>query len=259
MAPLFEVMGGIVWLPLNSRGAICLPDEAVYRLTYGDAVDLEYCRPACFHNHRADFTVDLEDGDTISVSSHCDTIFPSIVQNIESLRRALEYDKLIRTVQRLPDGSVDLNSYQASMLRACTPKLDDLRRRMPNAGGLVIAPSISVANAMAEMLYEIEGERPIVVHNEIPNCDGKIEAYRNSDKRWIVSVQMIGEGVDIPRLRVLCYLPKSMTELSFRQALGRVIRNMVPGMIHAPTLSCLNLQFSPIMQEKLRLNYRHRP
>ena len=217
-----------VWLPLNSRGAICLPDEAVYRLTYGKAVDLEYCRPASFHNHRAEFTVDLEDGDSISVSSHCDTIFPSVVQNIESLRRALEYDKLIITVERLPDGSVDLNSYQASMLRACTPKLDDLRRRMPNAGGLVIAPSISVANAMAEMLYEIEGERPIVVHNEIPNCDGKIEAYRNSDKRWIVSVQMIGEGVDIPRLRVLCYLPKSMTELSFRQALGRVIRNYGP-------------------------------
>ena len=90
-------------------GAICLPEEAVYRLTYGEAVDLEYCRPASFHNHRAEFTVDLEDGDSISVSSHCDTIFPSVVQNIESLRRALEYDKLIRTVERLPDGSVDLN------------------------------------------------------------------------------------------------------------------------------------------------------
>ena len=40
------------------------------------------------------------------------------------------------------------------MLRACTPKLDDLRRRMPNAGGL-LSPDVSVANAMAEMLYEI--------------------------------------------------------------------------------------------------------
>ena len=203
MAPLFEV-GSSCLASAKLQGRNLLADEAVYRLTYGDAVDLEYCRPACFHNHRADFTVDLEDGDTISVSSHCDTIFPSIVQNIESLRRALEYDKLIRTVQRLSDVGVDLNSYQASMLEACTPKLDDLRRRMPNAGGLVIAP-VFVANAMAEMLYEIEGERPMVVRNEIPNCDGKIEAYRNGDKRWIVSVQMIGEG-DIPRLRVLCYL-----------------------------------------------------
>ena len=102
-----------VWLPLNSRGAICLPEEAVYRLTYGKAVDLEYCRPASFHNHRAEFTVDLEDGDSISVSSHCTRSFLLLCKNIESLRRALEYDKLIRIVERLPDGSVDLNSYQA--------------------------------------------------------------------------------------------------------------------------------------------------
>ena len=74
-----------VWLPLNSRGAICLPDEAVYRLTYGEAVDLEYCRPASFHIHRAEFTVDLEDGDSISVSSHCDTIFPLLCKILKAL------------------------------------------------------------------------------------------------------------------------------------------------------------------------------
>jgi ribosomal protein L40E len=39
---------------------------------------------------------------------------------------------------------------------------------------------------------------------------------------------MIGEGIDIPRLRVLCYLPKAMTELAFRQALGRIVRNYGP-------------------------------
>ena len=217
-----------VWIPLNTRGGISLPEAAVYRLTYGQAVDLEYCRPASFHIHRGEFTVDLQDGESISVASDADTILPGSLAGLESLRRALDYDKLVRTVQRLPDGSVDLNSYQASMLRACISKLDDLRSRMPKAGGLVIASSIAVADAMAEILYELEGERPIVVHNQIPNSEGKIEAYRNSDKRWIVSVQMIGEGIDIPRLRVLCYLPKSMTELSFRQALGRVVRNYGP-------------------------------
>ena len=35
---------------------------------------------------------------------------------------------------------------------------------------------------------------------------------------------MISEGVDIPRLRILVYLPNSQTELSFRQAIGRVVR-----------------------------------
>jgi superfamily II DNA or RNA helicase len=52
-----------------------------------------------------------------------------------------------------------------------------------------------------------------------------IEAFRESNKDWIVSVAMISEGVDIKRLRVLVYLPNAQTELSFRQALGRVVRS----------------------------------
>ena len=35
---------------------------------------------------------------------------------------------------------------------------------------------------------------------------------------------MISEGVDIKRLRILVYLPNPQTELSFRQAMGRVVR-----------------------------------
>ena len=35
---------------------------------------------------------------------------------------------------------------------------------------------------------------------------------------------MIGEGVDIQRLRVLVYLPRARTDLRFRQAMGRVVR-----------------------------------
>ena len=39
---------------------------------------------------------------------------------------------------------------------------------------------------------------------------------------------MISEGVDIKRLRVLIYLPNALTELAFRQAIGRVVRTMGP-------------------------------
>ncbi len=35
---------------------------------------------------------------------------------------------------------------------------------------------------------------------------------------------MVSEGVDIPRLRVLIYLPNATTELYFRQAIGRIVR-----------------------------------
>ncbi len=100
---------------------------------------------------------------------------------------------------------------------------------MPEAGGLVIAPDIEMAEYIARVIEMIEGEAPIIVHNQKVNNGSKISAFRNNpNKRWIVSVAMISEGVDIPRLRVLVYLPKALTELAFRQAIGRVVRTNGP-------------------------------
>jgi superfamily II DNA or RNA helicase len=59
-------------------------------------------------------------------------------------------------------------------------------------------------------------------------ADSKINAFRRTDKRWLVSVAMVSEGVDIPRLRVLIYLSSALTELAFRQAVGRVVRTNGP-------------------------------
>ena len=39
---------------------------------------------------------------------------------------------------------------------------------------------------------------------------------------------MVSEGVDIRRLRVLVYLPNALTNLAFRQAIGRVVRTNGP-------------------------------
>ncbi len=39
---------------------------------------------------------------------------------------------------------------------------------------------------------------------------------------------MVSEGVDIPRLRVLVYLSSGLTELLFRQAIGRIVRTYGP-------------------------------
>ena len=66
----------------------------------------------------------------------------------------------------------------------------------------------------------------MIVHSNKPNASKIIRRFRNSKKRWIVSVAMISEGVDIKRLRVLVYLPNAKTELAFRQSIGRVIRSM---------------------------------
>ena len=76
-------------------------------------------------------------------------------------------------------------------------------------------------------LEKLTNKKPVVVHTG-PSCDNPEDDIQRFDKvkdnDWIVSVDMIGEGVDIQRLRVLVYLPRARTELKFRQAMGRVVR-----------------------------------
>lgn len=217
-----------VWLAYDDAGAIEFPEEGCFTLTYGQAVDMEYCRPAAFHRHEGLFNVDFE-GEVVNVSGKRAAELPKDLKRIPGLQRALNFYALACTPQYEKDGQTPLRlGYQATMLEAASQKLDDLRDRMPDAGGLVIAPSIEIADYFVKLIETIEGETPIIVHNQVQNPDSKINAFRQSDKRWLVSVAMVSEGVDIPRLRVLIYLSSSLTELSFRQALGRVVRTNGP-------------------------------
>jgi superfamily II DNA or RNA helicase len=218
-----------VWLAYDDVGAIDHPDDGTYTLTYGEAVDLGYCRPVTFHRHEGKFTIDLEGGNVIQISGHAPAQLAPELKRIPGLQRALNFYRLACSPQYQSDGQTpQLDGYQATMIECAGAKLTDLRLRMPNAGGLVIAPTISMAQYIADLIELIEGERPFLVHSQMPNAEAKIKSFRNLDRRWIVSVAMISEGVDIRRLRVLVYLPNALTELAFRQAIGRVVRTAGP-------------------------------
>ncbi|MFN4228553.1 DEAD/DEAH box helicase [Parvibaculum sp.] len=218
-----------VWIAYDDQGQIDHPEDGTYSLSYGEAVDLAYCRPATFHRHEGHFTIDLEDGEKILVSSRQPAELTPTLKRMPGLQRALTFFKLACTPQYEADGRTPrTDGYQGTMVEWATAKLNDLRYRMPNAGGLVIAPSIEMAEYMALLIERMEGEKPVIVHSQMQNAEGKIESFRHTDKRWIVSVAMISEGVDISRLRVLIYLPNALTELAFRQAIGRVVRSAGP-------------------------------
>ena len=214
-----------VWFQY-SGGEITHPKDGQFTLTYGEAVDLKYCRPAFFHRHEGNFKVTLDDGTEANVSGETGQNISDDLKRIGGIDKALEFYNLACKIPYLSDGvTPDKNSYQKSMLEEGIRALDKTQERMPNAGGLVIAPNIDVAEYMTDILEDLTGEKPILVHSKLPNADTKISAYRNSNKNWIVSVNMISEGVDIRRLRVLVYLPYAQTELAFRQAMGRVVRS----------------------------------
>lgn len=213
-----------VWLAYDDKGAISHPEEGTYTLTYGQAVDLAYCRPITFHKHQGRFTVDLG-GEQIKISGDQDLQIPKNLSRIPGLQSALDFYKLAKTPQYISGTSEPLmTGYQASMAEAGIEKLNQLRYTMPEAGGLVIAPNIEIAEFIAELLERLDGEKPLVVHSQLSNPEDKIKQFRNTTRKWLVSVAMVAEGVDIKRLRVLIYLPNALTELAFRQAMGRVVR-----------------------------------
>jgi len=216
-----------VWFAFDDEGAIDHPEGGTFTLSYGEAVELNYCRPITFHRHEGRFSVRLSETEDIPVSGGSQVVLQPELKRVKGLQQALDYYRLVCTPKYLADGETpDINSYQASMIDWGISKLDDIRDNLPSAGGLIIAPSIGVAEYMASLLELIDGKKPILVHSQSPNAESRIAAFKNSNKRWLVSVAMISEGVDIKRLRILLYLPNAKTELAFRQAMGRVVRTM---------------------------------
>ncbi|BDI22437.1 hypothetical protein L3i23_12130 [Herbiconiux sp. L3-i23] len=111
-----------------------------------------------------------------------------------------------------------------SVLRAADMRLTEVRRGVPDAGGLIIATDQFVARAYARILEEISGEEVTVVLSDDKGASARIAEYAENTKRWMVAVRMVSEGVDIPRLAVGVYATSSSTPLFFAQAIGRFVR-----------------------------------
>lgn len=113
----------------------------------------------------------------------------------------------------------------AYLIDQASEKLASIRTQFPNAGGLIVAASVEHANKIAEILYRRNGERAYIATYREEDPLSTINTFKNNSEKWIVSVGMISEGTNIPRLRVCCHLTRVKTELHFRQVLGRILRS----------------------------------
>jgi superfamily II DNA or RNA helicase len=115
--------------------------------------------------------------------------------------------------------------WMPQVLRAADARLQVLRAGgMPDAGGLVIASDQQAARAYGKLLERATGEKAVVVLSDDAGASGKIAEFGASDRRWLVAVRMVSEGVDIPRLAVGVYATSASTPLFFAQAIGRFVR-----------------------------------
>jgi superfamily II DNA or RNA helicase len=175
---------------------------------YAEAVLDGICRPVCFVAY--DGTLSWRSGDQVIESS-----FETVLSAREAGRR---YRTAIST--ELPDGL-------PRILAEADARLRTLRREgHGDAGGLVIAADSSHARRIAALLREATGRAPVVVLHAEPRAAAKLSAFTHSRDPWIVAVNMVSEGVDIPRLRVGVYATAAKTPLVFRQIVGRFVRTI---------------------------------
>src|SRR5690625_2630120 len=116
-----------------------------------------------------------------------------------------------------------------AVLQAADERLSQVRRGVPDAGGLVIATDQASAREYAQTLAKISGEQPVVVLSDDPGASRNIEKFNTGSQRWMVAVRMVSEGVDVPRLSVGVYATATATPLFFAQAVGRFVRGRKRG------------------------------
>ncbi|GLX01253.1 hypothetical protein Misp02_53390 [Microtetraspora sp. NBRC 16547] len=110
------------------------------------------------------------------------------------------------------------------VIHAADRRLTEVRRGVPDAGGLIIASDHESARAYARHIRTVTGEGAVVVLSDDPGASKKIKDFSASQARWLVAVRMVSEGVDIPRLAVGVYATSISTPLFFAQAVGRFVR-----------------------------------
>jgi superfamily II DNA or RNA helicase len=182
----------------------CAPD---FVYGYGDAVADEVCRPLTFRLLDATlrWRVDAQE----SIAAFADELAP--VDDARRLRTAID-----PTTALLPQ-----------MLRDADALLVKARALIPDAAGLLLCDDRAHARASSALLRTVAGEKPVVVLSDEAGAHARIDRFARGGAdaaRWLVAVNMVSEGVDVPRLVLAAYATVKRTDLFFRQAVGRVVR-----------------------------------
>jgi superfamily II DNA or RNA helicase len=178
---------------------------ADYTYGYAEALADHVVRPVLFMAYSGEMTWRTRAGDEVAARLG-EPLTKDL--NAQALRTALD-----------PQGA-----WMPAVLAAADTRLSEVRRHVPDAGGLVIASDQDSARAYAALLKAITKKAPTVVLSDEAGSSKKITDFAADDSRWMVAVRMVSEGVDVPRLAVGVYATTTATPLYFSQAVGRFVR-----------------------------------
>ena len=110
------------------------------------------------------------------------------------------------------------------VISSAQKKLSSIRIKNSDAAGLIVASSVDHARQISTLMKTCFNEDTVVVTYRESEPTSIIQQFRHAQTKWIISVGMISEGTNIPRLQVCCHLTNIKTEMHFRQILGRILR-----------------------------------
>ncbi len=200
----------VTYAPAPEVGAGVLVSVPDFTYGYAEALADHVVRPVLFLAYSGEMSWRTRAGDEI-VARLGEPLTKDLTN--QALRTALD-----------PSGS-----WVPAVLAAADKRLTEVRRHVPDAGGMVIATDQESARAYAKTLKAISGEAPTVVLSDEKGASKKIGQFTTSDSRWLVAVRMVSEGVDVPRLAVGVFATTTSTPLFFAQAVGRFVRARTRG------------------------------
>jgi superfamily II DNA or RNA helicase len=232
----------IIWLDYNDAEQVLIPEEQAYILGYRAAIEGGYCRAVGFDRWEPSGGIEVINGVTGETRSY-DTTADMTKKEASAVR-----ERLLGMREDADDGP-----YRQFLTAAHRHLLDQRRDADEHAGGLVVCKSIPHAQRTAKLLEEITGEKPVVVNCRIEESSQLIEDFEVSSQMWLVSVSMVSEGTDVPRLRVLAWATNVSTELNFRQVIGRIVRKRHESRTDRSDSICLLPNFAPWNEYALRI------
>jgi superfamily II DNA or RNA helicase len=215
-----------------------------YRLGYTDGVREGYVRDVTTRWIRGSATVvDRGNGKTVEkpyseltkaeVSQIQDELFDSRGELVRSTVEAVHSDLMrIRQSHQYSD---------AAALFVCRP-------------GSTSGESDKRVFQVAETIRRLTNIEPVVVTHKDQDAEGKIRMFRDSDRPYIVAVNMISEGCDIPRLLSVGLLRLISSPMLVRQIVGRVIRRRgtwdeIAANVYSPFLAPMAAELERLYEE----------
>lgn len=179
--------------------------RADFAYGYTEAIRDSVCRPIVFPSYEGELTW-LSEG-----REHRATFEDGLTFNRqrERLKTALLQDTWLGPV--VTDAHAQLTRIR--------------KQEQADAGGLIVCMDQDHARWVAELVGRITGTKAAVAVSDDPAASRTIEEFAgHKTQQWLVAVNMVSEGVDIPRLRVGVYGTNVVTEMYFRQVVGRFVR-----------------------------------